>query len=227
MSFTEKRWFLQWLMPFFVAFCFGMLMRIAFVNNRIEFWLNLLTVMSLTFLILVPYGIGYLTIWFLPRNKQVSGWESVLFPWITTAAFLTITICFTIEGWPCWIMALPFFLLFSSIGGYMAKVHRKKWRNGRLNVCLVVLLPLIVGPIEHLIHFIPGTYTANTSIIIHAPADSIWNNVTRVRYIPVNQTNTTLTSVMGFPRPIKAELNYEGVGATREAIFDKGLTFHG
>jgi hypothetical protein len=31
---------------------------------------------------------------------------------------------------------------------------------------------------------------------------------------------------MGFPRPIRAELNYEGVGAFREAVFDKGLVFN-
>ncbi|MFB2121321.1 hypothetical protein [Parapedobacter sp. 2B3] len=35
-----------------------------------------------------------------------------------------------------------------------------------------------------------------------------------------------LTRFLGFPRPIKAELNYEGVGAYREAIFENGLVFH-
>src|SRR5207344_1179931 len=35
-----------------------------------------------------------------------------------------------------------------------------------------------------------------------------------------------LTKFLGFPRPIKAELNYDGVGASREAIFSGGLTFH-
>jgi hypothetical protein len=29
-----------------------------------------------------------------------------------------------------------------------------------------------------------------------------------------------------FPRPVKAELNYEGVGAYREAVFTNGLVFH-
>src|SRR5699024_5190455 len=35
-----------------------------------------------------------------------------------------------------------------------------------------------------------------------------------------------LSQLLGFPRPLKAELNYEGVGAYREAIFSKGLVFH-
>lgn len=35
-----------------------------------------------------------------------------------------------------------------------------------------------------------------------------------------------LTKSLGFPRPVKAELNYLGVGAYREAIFTNGLVFH-
>jgi hypothetical protein len=50
--------------------------------------------------------------------------------------------------------------------------------------------------------------------------------VTRVREIPAEQDKGWLTKALGFPRPVKAELNYLGVGAYREAVFTNGLVFH-
>lgn len=47
-----------------------------------------------------------------------------------------------------------------------------------------------------------------------------------MRTIEANQDKGWLTKTLGFPRPIKAELNFEGVGAYREAIFTNGLVFH-
>ncbi len=35
-----------------------------------------------------------------------------------------------------------------------------------------------------------------------------------------------LTSSLGLPRPVLAELDYNGVGGYRKAIFEKGLVFH-
>ena len=50
--------------------------------------------------------------------------------------------------------------------------------------------------------------------------------VTRVREIKEEQDKGWLTKSLGFPRPVKAELNFEGVGAYREAKFTNGLIFH-
>ena len=72
---------------------------------------------------------------------------------------------------------------------------------------------------------IPGP-TRVTSIDIHAPADKIWSNITRVSEISEEEDTGWLTRMLGFPRPLHAELNYDGVGASREARFTKGLTFH-
>jgi hypothetical protein len=48
----------------------------------------------------------------------------------------------------------------------------------------------------------------------------------RVRTINKDEDKGWFANALGFPRPIKAELNYEGVGAFRKAIFDKGLVFN-
>ncbi|SMO83513.1 hypothetical protein [Solitalea koreensis] len=46
-----------------------------------------------------------------------------------------------------------------------------------------------------------------------------WDNVTRVREISKEQDKGWLTNLSNFPRPVKAELNFEGVGAYREAVW--------
>jgi hypothetical protein len=58
-----------------------------------------------------------------------------------------------------------------------------------------------------------------------APAATIWANVVRVRAIPEAADHGPLTLLLGFPRPVRAELNYAGVGGRRQAIFSKGLVF--
>jgi hypothetical protein len=50
-------------------------------------------------------------------------------PWVPIFGFFLLTLVFSIEGWACWIMILPVFLLAASIGGLIAgyyKLTRKK-----------------------------------------------------------------------------------------------------
>ena len=125
-------------------------------------------------------------------------------------------------------MILPFFLIIASIGGlYSGYIKLKKEKRfGQINISILILLPFFTAPIEKMIRTIPGKYEAFTYIAIHSSADKIWNNVTRVKDIKPEQDKGWLAYFLGFPRPIKAELNFEGVGATREAVFSGGLTFH-
>jgi hypothetical protein len=148
-------------------------------------------------------------------------------PWLPILALLTLTLAFGTEGWACWIMALPLFLPIASLGGLtMGYFRLKKHKNEKTFVSLLVLLPLLISPVEQLIGSIPGRYEAYTYIDIHSDRSHIWENVTRVKAIKREQDKGWLTSTLGFPRPIRAELNYNGVGAYRKAIFSKGLVFH-
>lgn len=204
---------------------YAILIRIIF-GLKLKTWNDLFEVMSVTFLFLLPTIIGTLTVYLSSQKKAKSIAYRIFTPWIPIFLFLILTLAWGIEGWACWIMILPVFLLTASIGGIFGgylKTHRK---NDRLNISILVLLPFLIGPIESLIGTIPGTYKAYTYIDINAPVEKIWDNVTRVKEIPIEQDKGYLTRMLGFPRPVKAELNFEGVGAYREAIFTKGLVFH-
>lgn len=194
----------------------------------IEAWNGLFSVMTIGFLLFGPLFVGMLTTYLSDGKKLKSKWYVFFFPWVPIFLFFLITLAFNIEGWACWLMVLPFYLLAASVGGVIGAEfkNQKDTKRQNLSVSLIAILPFLIAPFEKMIGAIPGTYKAYTSIDIQADKTEIWNNVTRVSQIQKEQDKAWFTKFLGFPRPIKAELNYEGVGASREAIFDKGLVFH-
>ncbi|GEJ36775.1 hypothetical protein FPKKA176_contig00012-0158 [Flavobacterium psychrophilum] len=181
--------------------------------------------MTWTFFLLVPAGIGALFIYFSPIEKVKSIAYRILAPWIPIISVIALTIVIGLEGWACWIMISPLFLIFASIGGLIAG-HFKNKKNENLNISILVLLPFLIGPIENAIPRNAKTYTTYTSIEINSDAQTIWNNVTSVKEIKSNEDNSKLISWLGFPKPIKAELDTLAVGGYRKAIFQKGLIFN-
>lgn len=195
---------------------------------KYDLFRDFLSVMSVSFIFLIPFGVGALTVYLASVEKASSIIYRLFFPWVPVLIFFVLTLITGFEGWVCWLMVLPIFLVSASIGGYVGgylKVNKSK-RNGQINISLFILLPFVLSPIERMIKLIPGQYKAYTSIDVHSSADKIWSNITRVREIKKEQDKGYLTQFLGFPRPIKAELDYEGVGAYREAIFSGGLVFH-
>lgn len=213
-----------WLIVLSIPVAYALIVRFVF---GMWFFHYVLTVMSVSFLLGLPFGVGYLTILLSPVEK-VRRWTYRIFaPMVPIFAFLLITLLFSIEGWACWLMILPVFLISSVVGGITAGVWklRNEKKENKLRVSIVVCLPFLLSSFEH---YIPHPFTkceAYTYIDMQADADTIWNNVVRVRAIDPKADHGTLTNILGFPRPIRAELNYAGVGGSRQAIFSKGLVF--
>jgi hypothetical protein len=186
----------------------------------------LFNVMTIAFIFILPASMGALTIFLSDLKKIQSFSYRVFIPWLPIFGLLILTLLFSIEGWACWIMALPIFLLASSIGGLIAGYFKlRQDKKEKMFLSIIMLLPFFVAPIEQAVDTIPGQFKASTYIDIHADHGKIWNNVTRVREIAKAEDRGWLTRKLGFPRPIKAELDHEGVGGFRKAIFDKGLVF--
>ena len=210
------------LIAFGVPTLYAVVLRLLF---GIKDWNEIFSVMSTTFLFLLPSIIGALTVYLTDNNKAAKISYRIFAPWIPILFFLVITLLLAIEGWACWLMILPIFLIASSIGGLIGGYLKLKKRNDKLYVSTLVFLPFLISPVEQLIEKIPGTYDAYTYIDINSTADKIWNNVTRVKTIKKEDDTGFLTDFLGFPRPLRAELNYKGIGAYREAIFTNGLIF--
>jgi hypothetical protein len=201
---------------------YALVMRFLF---GVSTWGDMFDVMSKTFLFCLPTIMGALTIYLSNDENLKSRAYRIFMPWTPVLFFFVITLVANIEGWACWIMILPIFLVAASLGGWIGQYFKNRKRDN-INMSLLTLLPFFLAPIENFIGAIPGTYEAYTYIDIHAPVNKIWQNVTQVREINAEQDKGWLTKKLGFPRPVKAELNFEGVGAYREAIFTNGLVFH-
>lgn len=202
---------------------YALLLRFVFGEST---WSGVFNMMSQTFLFLLPSIVGALTVYFSKIEKVKKFAYRFFAPWIPVFAFVLITLCFAIEGWPCLLMILPIFLLAASIGGLIGGYFKLRKKDNKLYLSILTLLPLFASPIENYIGAKSTPYKAYTYIDIHASAEKIWDNVTRVKEIDAAQDKGWLTKLLNFPRPVKAELNYEGVGAYREAIFTNGLVFH-
>lgn len=207
-----------------IATGYALLLRIIFGLSILH---NFTTVMTLSFFITVPYAMGYLTIIFSSVKSARSVAYRIFAPWLPVFVLLLLTMMLSIEGWLCWLMILPIFLIFASIGGLVAgsRKIRRHDRRDRLQLSLVALLPFVFCPLEKQLPVIPARFEAYTYTDIHASAAMIWAHVLRVETIPQKADHGSLTRFLGLPRPIRAELNYAGVGGSRQAIFSKGLIF--
>ncbi|HSC37342.1 MAG TPA: hypothetical protein VLD19_05715, partial [Chitinophagaceae bacterium] len=121
-----------------IGFCvaYAFIMRIGFGYHGFQ---HLLWVMSIAFLVSLPFGVGVLMVGLSDIERVKSLRYRIFFPWIPIFCFFLLSLIVKLEGWACWLMILPVFLIFSSLGGLVAGHFKlKKWRNeNKLNVSLV------------------------------------------------------------------------------------------
>ncbi len=184
---------------------------------------GLIQLMTVSFIFVIPTFIGVLSILLSPIERVRNGFYQFSFPWVPISILILLTIFFALEGLICWLIILPVFLIASSIGDLIGGYFKLRNHRNDLSLSILIILPFIIFPLEQFIGSIQKTYNTYTYIDIDAPVDKIWKQVTKVEAIPPELDKGYLTKIMGFPRPVKAELNYEGEGAYREAVFTKGL----
>lgn len=206
-----------------MSVAFAIAIRLFF---GVDSWSSLFSVMSMSFLFVVPFSVGLITT-FLSKPENLYSWFYRIFsPWLPITLIIILTIIFGIEGWACWIMISPVFFIASSFGGIVGAILKIRKGKNRLQFTILVFLPFLLSPIEQWIGSKPVSYKAYTFIDINAPADLIWDQVTRVKAIEEEEDSGWLSDFLGFPRPVEAKLDFEGVGAFREAKFTGGLIFN-
>ncbi len=207
------------------------------VSLRIMFGLlnNFMGIMSVSFLILAPVIIGFLTIILLPKENTKSSSGAFFKPWLTSLAILIITMLFNIEGSICWIMIYPLFSILAGIGGVIAYHFRKprtndpdknNWENqNTLNVSFILLIPIVVGLLEGDRTLTPKEFNISKSVIISASPKEVWHELTNINYISTNENKFSFSNMMGFPKHLRTTLDTLSVGGKRKAIYENGLYF--
>jgi len=200
----------------FLGAGYGLVARLAV--SRTSFG-GTFAVMTLGFLILVPFAMGYLTVRPVPSPSY--GFR-ILAPWIPCSLVVLVAWLVGAEGTICIVMALPLMLPSSSVGGIFAASGA-----GRVSGAfpVVALLPWLTMPLERGRPATKQFVTTTTSITIDAPPAAVWPLVVSVDSIRPREQHSALFSSIGFPKPVAATLDRPGIGGVRTATFEHGIVF--
>jgi hypothetical protein len=147
---------------------YAIILRLFF---GVSTWMDMFSVMSISFLFCLPTVVGALTVYFSSLHKVKIIAYRIFAPWMPIILFMVVTILVTMEGWACWLMVLPLFFIAASVGGLIGGYFKMRKQDTKLYLSVLALLPLFISPLESLVDSIPGTYEAYTHIDIAAPVN--------------------------------------------------------
>ena len=88
------------------AVVFAFIVRGIFAIHGLD---RLLNVMTISFIVCLPFGVGYLTI-YLSKIETIEYSANAFFiPFIPIFVFFFTTLLFKVEGFACWLMIMPIF----------------------------------------------------------------------------------------------------------------------
>jgi hypothetical protein len=208
-----------------VGLIYGLVMRLGM---QLFHESHLFLVMSIGFLFLVPFAMGFISIYWIERREPQGFAIWVFLPWLVILAGTLAAVLALWEGAICAVLFFPVAAVFASvggiIGGFSARWERATPARNVLIGC-VLILPLLVTPVEGRIFSRYEIRQVETSIDMQAPPDVVWRNIKSVRAIQPAELTPSWTRRIGFPPPEEATLSHEGVGGVRHATFAGGVLF--
>jgi hypothetical protein len=184
-----------------------------------KIWQDWFSVMTVAFLLLVPVGIGILTV--MESDNRSVGYR-ILAPWVPMFLTLVATAILGLEGAICIYLAIPVVFPFASLGGIIGGLLRTRGIAAR---SLILAAPFVAWPLESRVGNPERIVESTQQVVIDAPPSIVWPLVASVDSIKPEEQQHALFLTLGFPRPISATLDHPGVGGIRRARFEKGLVF--
>ncbi len=137
------------------------------------------SVMSVGFIVVVPFVIGFLTTY---KIKSPNVPYRIFMPWLSCVLMVAITWLVGWEGSICIVMALPVFCLFSSIGGLVGGVSYKN-KIHAIALPIVLICPPVVSFVESCLELPSEVRIVENLIVVNVPVDVVCNNIKSVRMI--------------------------------------------
>src|SRR5437899_3215775 len=145
-------------------------------------------VMTASFTCLMPFIMGFLTIYIAETRQRGRVWQWILVPWLPLAAALAGTMVTLLEGFICVVMFAPLGMVLASVGGMFGGIASRLWqRHKGVTASCVALLPLLIAPWEAPVLHRFELRAVENVIEIHAPADVVWSNIERVPAIRTDE----------------------------------------
>lgn len=203
----------------------GCLYRLIFSFN---WWQQHATVMTVGFLLLVPFCMGYVAVeqYLRTSTREEIHWADWFFlPWLSVLITMAVSVAVKWEGLICLIFAAPIMMFSSVAGGVLARLGSKRLKNRASGRVSAFALPLLAILVESQFPSPWTIRTVETDSLIHAPAAVVWNNIKSVSAITPSELPESWVSRIGFPKPVAATLSHQGLGGIRKASFTGGVFF--
>jgi hypothetical protein len=204
-----------------VALAYGLAGEIFFQQAR-EL---LLGTLSISFLFLIPMGIGALTV-ALASASWRSSWSYAIFaPWVACGLLGVAVLVLSMEAWICVAMGLPIFFVMSSLGGALMRwwLTRRQDRGDSSFLSLLLLMPLLFSPLEALWQSPTVVREVKTSVLVAAPVETVWSEFVTVPKIQPEEERFAWFRAAGLPHPVEARLDQPGIDGVRYASYDNGM----
>jgi len=182
--------------------------------------------MSVSFLFVAPFAVGAIAVFFaMSYNQALPIRKQVAVAAFTMLFFLVSMFALFLEGFVCIALLAPVFFLGAILGGLLMGLIIKYASRPRSALCTIALLPLLVGPIESREPINPSQHCVTTSIVINAPSEVVFSQLTSVGDIRPDELGTAFVHLIGLPKPVGAPMDGQGIGAVRTSRWEKGVTF--
>ena len=205
---------------------YGLFARLVFGLSSTQTWFS---VMSFSFILGVPVSLGFIVVWFADPERQKYSWLAKIFlPWGSTLLFLVSCLAIAWEGIICVILWLPLSLILASAGALLALLLQalvNRDRSKHLCVAIVACAPFVSAPLESLRTPSQDFRTVRTEVLIHASAETVWEQIRSVPRIQPSEHSASFSHALGFPLPVEAVLEGNGVGGIRYARFEGNVLF--
>ena len=227
LNLKSLRWRPSYFYGAFIALTYGVLFRfvVAIKPNNVDDH-TVLTIMSIGFIAFGPLVIGMLAVYMPARRGTVTIPQALLLPALPILLACGVAAVLALEGSICIVLLLPIALLFGALGGLLGLALARAMRPKPGLVTAFAILPLCCGFLESRMQRPTALHTVENSIVIHAGASTVWQNIQSVPPIAPSELPSTWTHNIGFPRPIAAVLSHQGFGGVRTASFERGLVFY-
>jgi uncharacterized membrane protein YhaH (DUF805 family) len=170
----------------------------------------------------LPFCLGLFSVLVYSYHEPRSYSSCVSVSLVPIALLGGVLIVVALEGLICILMAAPFALALSALGGMLGyAIQAAYWIRKDTPVMLSIVLlftPAFQGA-ERWVNPTAETFEVRTAIEVNAPPEKVWNQVVAFAEIP---PPTELLFRAGIAYPIRAEISGHGVGAVRHCIFSTG-----
>jgi uncharacterized membrane protein YhaH (DUF805 family) len=133
-----------------------------------------------------------------------------------------VLLAIAVEGLICVMMAAPLAMVFAIFGGLIGYVLQPRDSFSRqsmqVSALVLLLLPTLIT-LEHSQAPASPLYEVQTSVIINAAPERVWDNVVAFSELPPPDDWMFRT---GIAYPLRAEIKGHGAGAVRHCVFSTG-----